>query len=213
MNTTKTLIAAPTHECKDYAFYEYYKAIRSIGWDGEKRLLLVDNSPAPDYPVKLVLAGVDDVRHVQPGEHLLDTIDRAWDVILTQADEGGFDYIFSVESDVIVAPESLTLLIDAMERYDACMVRHAYPVRGAVVEGRTYQALGCMLLRTEFFPLGCHRRLTGERWEHAETALVKWALETGKPKIDFSHLFEVDHLSEDGKVHERNVETQVVKLG
>lgn len=95
----KVLLAAPTSHAKNYCFWDWLINIKTFTYPNLD-ILLVDNSPGKEYFEYLKKSGVRTM-HVNPGnratqEFITESQNLIRDVVL----EEGYDYLFSLESDV-----------------------------------------------------------------------------------------------------------------
>jgi hypothetical protein len=158
MTQPLVLVACPTAHVKDYALEPYLSSYESYAWKN-KNLFMVDTSlPLPHthgepigYVDVLLRHGVLAI-HVEPrGPRIraVASVSLAWPHIVRHADEIGADFIFSNEIDIICPPETISILVDAAERYGAVHVAHAYPTRKRGT-GHTW-GVGMNLFRSGLF--------------------------------------------------------------
>jgi len=119
------------------------------------------------------------------------TFHRSWQIIHQEAVIEGYDWVFSVEADNIVPPESLTKLMEIAQAGQFEVVTHTYPMH--LVEqaksGRTtsmgsqrfvYNELGCCLMSTRLLGLGLadssrYPNFTAALFHSANKYLTGWA--------------------------------------
>jgi len=100
MNNPKVLLAAPTSHVKAYCFWDWIVNIKNFTYPNLD-ILLVDNSPGTEcYEYLKKVSGIR-VIHVNPGnrttqEFITESQNKMRDIVL----EEGYDYLFSLESDV-----------------------------------------------------------------------------------------------------------------
>jgi hypothetical protein len=96
----KILIFTPTYEGKEYCRERFVANSREIlkSW-GNARHIIIDNSPTLDYTNKLTAAGLD-VIHVERGNNSRESLTRAQNIARQIAIDEGYDYLFSLESDI-----------------------------------------------------------------------------------------------------------------
>jgi hypothetical protein len=128
---------------------------------------------------------------------LLDTIDLSWQHILYVAEAGKFEYVLSLESDIIAPPETIDVMVDMAEFNNAILVRHAYDLRSGFT-GHIC-ALGCTLMRAKYYPPLFRESqvldIDGSVY-HEERRFMHVALELKKPAIDLYNVLNLVHLSE-----------------
>jgi len=197
-NGKSVLMACPTASAKDYSLKTYLSAYKAMEYEN-KSLFIVDNTAdGGDYFETILEAGENlphfDAVHIEPRGDLYDTIDWSWQYILERG--RGFDYIFSLEADIIGPPKTIQTLVDIAERNNACMVRHAYPFRG----GQGYLcSLGCILMEDGLIEAiwdDTDKRMDREMVGimHEERRFMHRALESGKPVMDVYNYLDMEHM-------------------
>ncbi|HEY9704670.1 MAG TPA: glycosyltransferase [Allocoleopsis sp.] len=116
----KVLVFSPTYEGKDYIFDKFWNAIQSINYPNWE-FIMIDNTDGLHYTHKLRQRGVPVV-HVERGENSRQALSNAQNYAREKAISEGFDYILSVESDLIVTPDVITRLVN----YDKPVVGATY---------------------------------------------------------------------------------------
>jgi len=96
----RILVAAPTSNLKDYCFEEYVEQVRNFTYPNYD-ILLVDNSEDKKYHHKILEAGIRCIHHKPKGSPI-EYITECQNIIRGVAIEGGYDYVFMLESDVFV---------------------------------------------------------------------------------------------------------------
>jgi hypothetical protein len=143
----RVLVAAPTFVGKDYCLDEYLDAYNHFVWP-EKNLMLVDNTRDDgEYAQHLRDLDVPIVVREEPSRDFEETFSRCWRRILEEAQRGGYDWVLSLETDVIGPPLTLDALLNVAVYVGAPFVTHCYPYH----DNRTtemYQGLGCVLMTT-----------------------------------------------------------------
>jgi len=119
MKIPKILIFTVTYEGKDYILDEFLKHTQAIKYPNFKHIF-IDNSEKPDYFAKLTGLGLNAYR-VQRGNNSREAIARAQNFARKMAIEENYDYILSLESDILVPPDIVWLLL-----------RHSKPVVSAL---------------------------------------------------------------------------------
>ena len=107
-STDNILLAAPTFHEKLYCWQEYLEAIKS---NGIKHMLFVDTSP-PDKGIP-VPEKADVIRLFGMRRRLnsREVLAYAYSVIFSYAQGYGYDYLWIVETDIIVQPDTLRKLL------------------------------------------------------------------------------------------------------
>lgn len=114
MNLPKILIAAPTSDKKDYCFDEWADNVLSFTYPNST-ILLVDNSHNEEYYYKILDKGISCL-HVKPEGNAVNYITDCQNIIRHYAIEGGYDYLFSLESDVIPRSDIIIQLLHHRKR-------------------------------------------------------------------------------------------------
>lgn len=99
MSLPSILIAAPTSDKKDYALDDWVDCVQSMKYPNYS-VLLVDNSHNEEYYYKILDKGINCL-HVKPEGNVVDYIAECQQLIRYYTLEGGYDYLFSLESDVL----------------------------------------------------------------------------------------------------------------
>ena len=142
------LVAAPTYVHKDYCLDEYIDAYNSFVWPN-RSLMLVDNSrDGGKYARHLRRLKIPIVVREEPSRDFEETFSRCWRRILEQAQSGGWEWILSLETDVIGPPLLIDTLLNIALFVQAPFVCHAYPYHDGRIH-EMYQGLGCVLMTTE----------------------------------------------------------------
>lgn len=168
----RVLIGCPTHECKAYAAPAYIAAVAAQLDAAACLLLLVDNSPTPDFAAWLraecrrarVPARVVHLSGLPQGDYDSDDmtlrLGASREAIRRELLAGGWDAWWSLEADVIAPPGLLALLLRHLPEADA--VYHVYPARHDPYWDQ--EGMGCVLLRPAVvadFPFDDGPGLTG----------------------------------------------------
>lgn len=110
----RILIAAPTSDKKDYCFDEWANNVMSINYPSYT-VLMVDNSHDPTYYHKILDKGINCL-HVKPEGNAVSYITDCQNIIRHYAIEGGYDYLFSLESDVMPHSDIIQHLLHHRKR-------------------------------------------------------------------------------------------------
>ena len=123
MSLPKILLAAPTSNVKDYCFDAWADGVQNLDYP-RYSVLLVDNSHDPTYYHKILDRGIQCI-HVEPQGNVVDYITECQNLIRYIAITGGYDYLFSLESDVFPSRDIIIQLL----RHDKPIVTAPYYVQ------------------------------------------------------------------------------------
>lgn len=147
------LVAAPTARMKDYALERWVDAYHAFTY-APRGVFMVDNTPATmEYVHRIRKFGIP-AAHIEPVPgctNFIFTLERCWPLIVRRAVEWGYDYVASIESDVICPPETLDVLLANIADNNVCGI--SYPLRHtwqAARDCHLLMALGCTLIRTDW---------------------------------------------------------------
>jgi hypothetical protein len=104
----KVLIGCPTYKRYTYCIDRYLSALNKL--KGDFDLLLVDNSEDDSFCEELKRRNVP-VEKVEYSEPARKRIVESRELLRRRAIDGGYDYFFSLEQDVIVPAEALLKLL------------------------------------------------------------------------------------------------------
>jgi hypothetical protein len=186
----RVLVAAPSYAGKEYAADRWIEAYEALTYE-PRGALIVDNTRGSDgYSKMLVDKGIRAI-HVNPLLTFDATFHRCWQLIHQEAVIEGFDWVFSVEADNIVPPESLSKLMEVAQVGQFEVVTHVYPMHllDQARHGRTpwmnrhrfvYNELGCCLMSTRLLGLGLadtsrYVNFTAALFQSASKYLTGWA--------------------------------------
>ena len=105
----KILVFSPTYEGKEYIFDAFYKGIKSIDYPNWE-FLMIDNTEGMSYTHKLRQRGINTV-HVPRCGNSRQALCNAQNYARKYAIENDFDYILSIESDIICTPDVIQRLL------------------------------------------------------------------------------------------------------
>ena len=109
MVSPKILVGCPTHEVKDYCLELYAKAVKSLTYKNFD-VLLVDNSPNDAYLEKIKSFGLNAIKG--PGfETAIKRIIASRNLLRKHFLENDYDYLFSLEQDVLPPPDAIEKLL------------------------------------------------------------------------------------------------------
>jgi hypothetical protein len=194
------LVACSVARIKDYSLKRYLDAYRAFDYEGRTSLFMVDNTPdGGEYQALLRELGLT-VDHVEPDIDLARTLGMGFQRILTRARD--YDYLFYLDSDIIVRPDALKKMVGMALLADAALVRHAYPGHN---HSHHVLALGCSLVDPRALPILSEDEPT----YNEEARWVRDIAASGRVIVDFFNFIELKHLNDpDGPLYE-----QVRKVG
>lgn len=107
----KVLVGCPTYHGKEYALQDYAAGIKALRHDGiEMDVLLVDNSAGDEYFKKIQAAGLPVVKGPW-FEGARDRIVASRNILRDKVLKEGYDYLFSLEQDVVPEPDTLLRML------------------------------------------------------------------------------------------------------
>lgn len=129
----KILIGTPIHECKDYCLEQWLASVSHLNHPFD--LLLVDNSPHPDYVNRVHRYcrknSITNYKlvHIDLGrDSILDQrLAQSREIIRQEVLLKGYHAWCSLECDIIAPPDALSQLVDLIEDY--WLITHTYPSR------------------------------------------------------------------------------------
>jgi len=144
------LVGCPTYSGLASCLDDYLAAYSALEWSN-RTLMLVDNTADDGAYAREITPKVEAVggyvKRIEPSDDWNDTFYRAWGVLCQHAKWNGYDWVLSLEQDVIVPPLTLDTLLNVAGYIDAPFVTHTYPYHGG--KPGFYQGLGCTLIKTE----------------------------------------------------------------
>ena len=108
-NQPKVLVGCPTSFHKEYAFSQYAEIVKNLNYPNYD-VLLVDNSPNDYYLNKNKKYGLDVIKGPY-FEGALDRIISSRNILRDHAINNNYDYLFSLEQDVLLHKDALSRLI------------------------------------------------------------------------------------------------------
>ena len=109
MKYPKVLIFTPIYDAKDYALPEFLKHSKKVSYPNCNHIF-IDNSKGVKYHKKLIDMGLD-AYHIKRGNNSREALARAQNFARKKALEEDYDYIFSLESDIMIPPNIIQLLM------------------------------------------------------------------------------------------------------
>ena len=141
----KILIGTPVHSVKDYCFAEWLEHLKQFEKIAD--VFFVDNSIGLDYKAKVESLSSYETAHIDLDATKVDDerISYAREIIRQRVIDGGYDYWFSLESDLFVPANTLDELLRFGDEFHA--VHHSYPSRYNAYDIQT--GFGCSLIKRE----------------------------------------------------------------
>jgi GT2 family glycosyltransferase len=109
MKLPRVLVFTVTYEGKDYCLDTFLDHAKKINYPGVRHIF-IDNSKTDWYYRKLLELGLDAHR-TSRGNNSREAIARAQNLARKIAIDEGYDYILSLESDIMVPPNIVQLLL------------------------------------------------------------------------------------------------------
>lgn len=109
MELPSVLIVTTIYDKKEYCLEEFLERSSKIDYPN-KRHIFVDNSKTTDFADKLIGMGLE-AYHVDRGNNSREAIARGCNFGRRMCLEEGYDYLFMLESDVMVEPDILLKLM------------------------------------------------------------------------------------------------------
>jgi len=123
----KILIACPTYDGKKYALKEWVKALKKLEFAKHKvDFLVVDTSKNEDYKKELENCGLR-VERINLEENPKDNVLNARNLIREICIKEDYDYLFSLEQDVIIEPNTLLRLLSHNKSFVSGVVYNNLP--------------------------------------------------------------------------------------
>jgi len=114
MSAPKVLVGCPTSFHKEYALQQYAEAVKNLDYDNFD-ILLVDNSKEDKYRDQIRKQNLPVIRGPY-FEGARDRIVASRNILRQRAIEKGYDYLFSLEQDVIPKKDALKKLIETKKK-------------------------------------------------------------------------------------------------
>ena len=186
MSDPKVLIACPTWSEEGYALKEWAAAYHAQTYQN-KGVLQVDNSDGPvqggnlHYAHLIRAQGITAIWQHTRFPYIWDTFEIAWtEYILPYAHEHGYDFIFSVEADVILPPDGTEKMVECAMQEEKRYVTQRYHPRAQEGPNFWWDTLGCSLFPVE--PLYQDRHLVCGVYElEAFTTLLRHGWKRYRP--------------------------------
>ena len=108
-NQPRVLVGCPTSFHKEYALKQYAEIVKSLDYKNYD-VLLIDNSPDDDYLSKIEKFGLSAIKGPY-FEGALDRIITSRNILREYTINNNYDYLFSLEQDVLPNKDALSKLI------------------------------------------------------------------------------------------------------
>ncbi len=109
MRIPKVLVVTVTYEGKDYCFDKFFKSANELTYPNMTHIY-IDNSRTLDYTQKLKDLGLE-VYHVERGNNSREALSRSLNLGRRKCLDEGYDYMFVLESDVVVPKDIIQNLM------------------------------------------------------------------------------------------------------
>lgn len=103
------LVGCPTHESQEYALEQYAEAVKALTYKNFD-VLLVDNSDNDEYMKKLKEKGLNAVKGTSAGS-TRERIMVSRNILREKFLQGNYDYLLSLEQDVIPPVNAIEILL------------------------------------------------------------------------------------------------------
>lgn len=142
MKLPKVLIFTPIYEGKDYCLDRWLGFVKDINYPNKKHII-IDNSATSAYAESLKPRvehlGIE-VYHVGRGNNSREALTRAQVFARKMALDEGYDYLLSIESDIMVPPNVVQWLVS----------RHKGVVTGCYLIGTENNRIPCITLPEQY---------------------------------------------------------------
>jgi hypothetical protein len=195
----KVLMACPTWAGCRYSLKQWAAAYHAQTYEN-RGALQVDNSNGPmqggnlHYTHLIRSQGITAIWQQTRFPYVWDTFELAWtEYILPYAHEGGYDFILSVEADIVLPADGIEKIVACALEGEKRYVTQRYHPRGQPGPGFWWDTLGCSLFPVE--PLYADRYRTCAVWElEAFDILQRHGWQRYRPGYDGPDLFIPEHL-------------------
>ena len=210
----RVLVTCPTFAGKEGALEPWASAFEALRYPPDlKFAFMVDNTGAGDGMQRAVLKRGIPCARILPSPTFEETYRRCWELILQRAKELDCYWIFSVEADNVVAPDSLLMLLDWAVRgvviregeerlggidQNVHIVSHGYPMHesaakasGVDMKSFRYNEMGCTLLTRQVLDVAM---AAWPDYRNVPRSLFEVCDKNGGKHIYVDFDFEVKHL-------------------
>ena len=156
MSLPKVLVFTVTYDGKDYCLDKFLEGLKSLNYPNYKHIF-IDNSEDDSYSKKLSSMGYDVV-HVDRAENTRAGIAKSQNVARRMAIDGDYDYMMSLESDILPPKDCIQRLVS----HGKDVVTGLYHI-GDLAKG---QRVPCITLKSWNETLGAYgtRLLAADEW-------------------------------------------------
>lgn len=153
MKIPSVLVFTITYSGKDYVWEEFSKAAKSLSYPNFRHLLIDNTDDNGEYADKLRGDGFEVIK-LPRGNNSREAITRGQEYARRLAVKEGYDYIMSLESDLIVIPHVIQSLIGNAKEYIGCLYyigpeHRRMPCITVPEKHEKYNLMGSRLLRQE----------------------------------------------------------------
>ncbi len=121
----RVLVGCPTSSHKEYCLQEYASALKELSYENFD-ILIVDNSEGEGYAEKIKKLGLPVIKATY-SEHARDRVIASRNILREKALEGGYDFLLSLEQDVIPLPNIVEGLLRHNKKITTGVVYHLFP--------------------------------------------------------------------------------------
>ncbi len=113
-NKYRVLVGCPTSDYKSYCLEEYATSVKSLTYDNYD-ILLVDNSKDDSYSEKIKQLGINTIK-AEYSERAIDRIVSSRNILRQSALANNYDYLLSLEQDVIPPKDVIERLLSCNKK-------------------------------------------------------------------------------------------------
>jgi len=121
----RVLVGCPTSAHKEYCLQDYASALKELSYENFD-ILIVDNSESDSYSEKIKALGLPVIKAAY-SEHARDRVIASRNILREKALDGGYDYLLSLEQDVIPQPNIIEGLLRHKKKITTGVVYHLFP--------------------------------------------------------------------------------------
>lgn len=187
----RVLVACPTYRGKAYALEAFVNAYNNFTFP-HRGLYMVDNTgDSWEYFEHLKRLGVP-CDYEPPERDWQKTFARCWKRIWMRARNLGYQWVASIEQDVIAPPLTLDILLNVAGYTKAMHVAHSYPWHKHQSEHGVLIGLGCNLIHVELLTAIFEQ----EKWltDALESETYAYPQFKGITMLEIHHLIDLKHL-------------------
>lgn len=124
----RVLVGCPTSSHKEYCLQNYASALKELSYENFD-ILIVDNSEGESYLETIKALGLPVIKATY-SEHAKDRVINSRNLLREKALEGGYDFLLSLEQDVIPQPNIIEGLLRHNKAITTGVVYHLFPQKG-----------------------------------------------------------------------------------